>query len=55
MCGFCVFLLKFYLERPSEGRIITMKTSSKKHLCIVTWFSIDLRHHISVQEGKKHT
>lgn len=25
-----------YLVRPRDGRIMTMKTSSKKHLCIVT-------------------
>lgn len=31
-----------YLVRPSEGRMRTMKTSSTKHLCIVTWFSPDL-------------
>lgn len=32
-----------YLERPSEGRMITMNTNSTKHLCIVIWFSLDLR------------
>lgn len=31
-----VFLDSLYLVRPSEGRMMTMKISSKKHLCIVT-------------------
>lgn len=38
----CMFLYP-YLERPSEGRMITMNTSSTKHLCMVIWFSLDLR------------
>lgn len=38
----CMFLYP-YLERPSEGRMITMNTSSTKHLCMVIWFSLDLK------------
>lgn len=34
--GFCFCFVSLYLVRPSEGRMMTMKISSKKHLCIVT-------------------
>lgn len=33
---FMTGLNPLYLDRPSEGRMMTMKTRSKKHLCIVT-------------------
>lgn len=31
-----------YLVSPSEGRMMTMNTRKKKHLCMVSWFSLDL-------------
>lgn len=47
-----------YLVRPREGRIMTIKTSSRKHLCIVTWFWPDLRRNKAVvgtvQEMRSH-
>lgn len=39
-----------YLVSPSEGRMMTMNTRKKKHLCMVSWFSLDLG-----KGGKKRT